>query len=837
MLAMLTTRKFLLLLFLFTGSRAYNQLTQLSEIDDLSGSLINKIRKSSSEKIFVQTDRHLYNTGEKIWFKVFCLSSLTGKPVYSSKTLFIDIVNNRDSVICQSLLHNESGSTDGYMIVPNSCTSGNYWIRSYSQRILRDNAGNIFVAPIYIHNPLRQAENKLASDIQPLSAGNITNNESRLEFFPEGGSIIAGIDCTIAFRAYDKNGNPASIFGYVTDNRDSVTTRFQTSYSGLGKFNFEVWSNRKYTVHIKDPDNKQITYPLPSLLQSVAQLAVTSQDNDVVNIRVALGDSLNNKNFSTYLLGVSKDSLCFAATGRGMYEVSIAKKDFPAGKATLLLFNDKRQIISERNIYINRDNHVTVAIKPIKSNDQSPGKLNFAVAVTDADNRPEPALLTMSVTNDSMVDQNLPELNIRDRQLDDIDFPQKTLSYQDIENYLPAQWDLIMLTQKNKYRQLWNIDSSSIVADKDDEVIHLKTISGKITNNDNDPAANISLTLFSNQKSLIVLKDTTDQKGRFEFELPYVPEDSTLFTIKMDNTKNSKLKINVDELRLPVFETPVNFKNKQLLFSDKQITDAIKSMSGSVFSTRGQELKEVRLSSKINPKNSNVITSKELQQGVNSVGNAILNVPGVQLKGGYLVIHGGTDMLRVDPSSEPLVVINGVATPGEGIVNVKYGKPVKRGIDEISESDQVATGAGSPVLQLLNSIPANTIDNVTVLSGSESAFYGSQGANGVILVTTSTNGNRFTTADTNGLQKTIYVKTYLRPVAFPETGSSKKPKSKTNSNVLEPTIYWNGSTLTGKNGQAIYNFYLDDSISTYTITVTGVTSKGNPIYTKEKISR
>jgi len=728
--------------------------------------------------------------------------------------LFIDIVNDKDSVICQALLQNESGSTDGYMIVPNSISSGNYWLRSYSYKILRNNVDDAFVAPVYLFNPLRQPDNKISMSGQPVYASSFTNNETRLELFPEGGSIIAGINCVIAFRAYDKDGNPASISGYVSDNRDSVTTRFQTSYPGLGKFNFEVWANRKYTVHIKDPDNEEFTYPLPSLKQSAAQLALTSQDNEVLNFQVALGDSLYNKNYVTYLLGISRDSLCFAANGRGMYNVTLAKKDFPAGKATLLLFNEKHEIISERNIYINRDNHVNVEIKPDKANYQTRQNVNLSLTVTGPDKQPQPALLTIAVTNDSMVNQNAPRVNITDMQLDDIDYPQKVFVYGDIQNYTPAQWDLVMLTQRHKYRQLWNNDGPSSKPDKDDEAIHLKTIRGNIVTNENEPAPDLSLTLFSNQKSLVVLKDTTDQKGRFEFNLPYIPEDSTLFTIKMDNAKNTKFKINVDELRMPVFKTPLKLKKSRFVLSEKQIADAIKSMPENVFSERGQVLKEVRLSTKTAaPRSSNVITSRDLVQGVNSVGNALLNVPGVQLKSGYLVIHGGTDMFHVNASSEPLVVINGVATSGE------------------------ETGAGSPVLQMLDAIPVNTIDNITVLSGTDAAIYGSQGGNGVIVVTTSTNGNRFTPVGKSGLQKEIYVKSYQRPAVFPEPDYSKKKGNKTNFIDYLSTIYWNGSTLTDKNGEAVYKFYTDDSPSTYTITVTGVTSKGNLVYSQGKINR
>jgi outer membrane receptor protein involved in Fe transport len=172
-------------------------------------------------------------------------------------------------------------------------------------------------------------------------------------------------------------------------------------------------------------------------------------------------------------------------------------------------------------------------------------------------------------------------------------------------------------------------------------------------------------------------------------------------------------------------------------------------------------------------------------------------------------------MFRLDASIEPLVVINGVATPGE---------------------DAGAGIESSPALGLLSSIPINNIDNIVVLGGSDAAIYGARGGNGVIVVTTSAGGNK-SAPDDKGIEKKIYSKSYLESSPFPEPDYSKRNKNKTISSDYRPTIYWNGSTLTNKEGQAIYNFYTADGASVYTVTVTGVTAKGNLIYTQVKINR
>jgi hypothetical protein len=53
-----------------------------------------------------------------------------------------------------------------------------------------------------------------------------------------------------------------------------------------------------------------------------------------------------------------------------------------------------------------------------------------------------------------------------------------------------------------------------------------------------------------------------------------------------------------------------------------------------------------------------------------------------------------------------------------------------------------------------------------------------------------------------------------------------------NSSTPDPrtTIYWNSNIATGANGEAHINFYTADGVTNYTITITGLTEKGDLVY-------
>ncbi len=803
------------LALIISSSLGYTQQNVPVTLDKLAGNFIRSIRKNPEEKLFVGTDKWFYSAGETIWFKVFMFDAVSLRPIHEGKNLFLDLTNDKDSVVSRVLLNIGEKRMSGDILLSPNLKEGYYWIRAYTRNILLHDSNGIFVKPVYIINAgnpdpksLTEAYNKTASDAEDTSA-------PRLLFFPEGGSIIAGTTATIAFRALNTRGEPLEVSGWVTDTRDSISTNFKTTIPGLGKFSFDAWNPRKYFAHIKWKNNRVITYPLPLIDQFASQLSLTEQNSQTIKIRVSLGDSLYNKNKKTYLLGVSRDSLCFAASGTNMYDVQIPKSSFPKGRATLFLFNEEKEIVSQRSIYIDTG-FTNVVVETDKSVYGPREKVKLNLNSSAFDGHPLGALFTVSVTDDRFSSPLTEQDIFIGFNPDHIELPETgTSAGPDWENkYSLQEIDLIMLMQKKLYAN-WNFNTTDAQANAAyaDVDSNLLTVKGKIEGKGNKPVGGCLVYLQSKTKS-IFQNDTTDEKGHFQF---YVGDfdDGERFDLKVTNLKGNGIegRVVLENLGFPQFATPGQLK-RRLDKSELNIIRHFKTRQpdSTAFATGNSSLKPVNVKgtktkgapydqSKRVSTTSYIITSDQLSTGdPNALLNAIKNVPGLYTGMLSASMNATGD---VSMTSNYLLLLDGV-------------------------------DASTDVLTSVNPLQ---VDFIEVLRGPETAYYGMQGSDGVILVNTISGTKEITTVDDKGTA-VIFPKGYFKKTEFPSPDYDKKEKNKNTSYPdLRSTIYWNGDLQTDMNGKAGVVFFTADASATYTACVLGITASGELVYKQIKIKR
>ena len=331
----------------------------IENIDSLAGRFISQVRRDVDEKLIVQTNKSMFVAGEDVWFKAWVVNNASHKYYKRSQTLYVDLVNEQDSVVYNTLLHIPSEKTEGQLPISKFFSEGQYWLRFYTADMLKKDSSSILVVPIYIVNP-KLATEQSGSLAQKIDSSSVSVKEKILdpiiELYPEGGNLIAGTNAIIGLRTLDADGKPIAVEGYVMDSKDNTIETWFTTESkwGLGKCQFFVSKSHKYFVHIKYK-GKQYSNPLPLVNHYASQISVKDESSNYIKIVIAQGDSIYKKGLSTYLLGVNKDSLCFASEGADMYELSIPKSNFPEGISRLLLFDDKKNIVSERSIYIQKE--------------------------------------------------------------------------------------------------------------------------------------------------------------------------------------------------------------------------------------------------------------------------------------------------------------------------------------------------------------------------------------------------------------------------------------------------------------------------------------------------
>jgi len=802
-----------------------NAQTSIVNADSLAGRFISDLRAGTTEKLMVQTNKNILVAGEELWFKAYIINSLSHKYFSHSKTLYVDLVNEKDSAIAQLLLNIPSERTEGMIRLKDSLSEGYYWLRVYTATIQKYDTNAIFVSPIYVVN--KKFPSTFISTAAPIKETRISTKAPRLLFYPEGGEIISGTNTTIAIKAVDEFGKLVQVEGYVNDNMDtSALTWFKTdSTTGLSKISFFVSKAKYYAANFKW-EKQLIKLPLPQVNHYASQISIKEQTPTTIKVVVSQGDSLYKKGKQSYLLGINKDSLCFASVGVDMYELTISKSNFPAGLSKLLLFNEAQEVVSERNIFITKPRE-ELFISTDKENYAPRDKVVLTLYKGDSVLHPNFTVLSVAVTDDNTVKKTNDVLNNQD-----------ALLLEATKNYD----ELALLTQpfifKGKNYSKEAIANKVLIQKANLPVDTLfSNIKGRIINKKKLAVANRIVTLYANKRFSIFDTDTTNANGEFKFTIPpYL--DSVAFTLQVSNLKGNKVdeKIVIDVTSpFPKFSTPLSLKKKFTIDNIELVNNLRNTNFKDIYKGTGKEWLQsvfVKSSIKSNTYNtskrvsnfSQILTGEAIQK-INPIdaSTAMLMIPGLHLRGSFLTL-GGVTSFTLSAKDEPLLIVDGVMVAGGN------------GPQTDTNEGQSMDFPGSPVMAEMSKISPDIIDFVEVMKGPEAAYYGARGGNGVIIINTQRKSNFSSHYEQYGTLVYYPASYHLAPAySMPDYSNLDIKKASFKDN--RSTIYWNGHLYTNPNGKAQVELYTGDVNTNYTISVLGITASGEIIQKKASIKR
>ena len=134
----------------------------------------------------------------------------------------------------------------------------------------------------------------------------------------------------------------------------------------------------------------------------------------------------------------------------------------------------------------------------------------------------------------------------------------------------------------------------------------------------------------------------------------------------------------------------------------------------------------------------------------------------------------------------------------------------------------------------LDQISLYDIAQIDILNGAEAAIFGMRGANGIIAIHTKKGSDIKNESTQTTSIKTFSPLGYQQPVAFYapryETVSQRNhPKPD-----LRTTIHWQPVVQTDSQGNAVFEFYTADELTSYTMIIEGVADDGTIIHKEEK---
>jgi len=634
-----------------------------------------------------------------------------------------------------------------------------------------------------------------------------------LQFFPESGSMINGLDSKVAFKAVASDGLGADVKGTITDDKNNVVATFSTRHLGMGAFNLRPVAGVAYKANIAFADGSIKSIDLPKAAEKGYVLSIDNDDAEKIKIKISANRQmlLDSPNDTVSLVGQAGGHILYAARGTPgatIFTASVARSHFPSGIVQFTLFSSKGEPLSERLVFVQNPDQLKLDVSSEKQSYAPQQKVKIKLNAQTADSKPDTGSFSVSVTDETKVpvDENK-ESSIMANLLLTSDLQgyieQPNYYFNHPDGHTKADLDVLMLTQgyhRFEWKEILN-DNFPALTYQPEKTLE---ITGQVTTSGGKPIVKGRVTLISTQGGLFTLDTVTDEHGNFAFK-NLIFKDSLKFALQARTAKKgSNVRIDLDNVGFQGVKGDKNSPEDQLNVNSSLVTYVQNSKA-----LYNEQLK-FGLKQSITLKEVVIRSTRPVvkhSSNLNGPGNADQVLVGDQIPAGFSniadALNGRLNFVRV---------LNGV------FYSTRGGRMAVN-LDGITIPDEE-----------IADLNPNDIESVEVLrTGFSYSIYGSQAGPGGIIILTSKSG-----ADMNRSyvsRPAPGIVTYS-PIGYHKVREFYSPQyddPKTNTAIadLRTTIYWNPNIVTDKDGNAYFEYFNAGSKGTYRVVVEGMDVNGN----------
>lgn len=342
------------------------------------------------EKIFVHTDKAFYFSGEILWFKIYCVDATFHKPIDVSKVAYIELLDNENKPLLQAKIELKNGSGNGSFYLPLSVNSGNYKMRAYTNWMKNFPAEYFFDKNVSIVNTLKTA----------VKSPQQADDHYDIQFFPEGGNLVQGIQSKVAFRIVNTVGHGINFSGKVVDENNNIIESFRPAKFGIGNFLFTPVAGHSYKAIIYPESKDSLVKELPAIHDFGYVMSLSEQENGNLEVKIQTNTKSAFTNEQVFLFVHTRQMIKVAEKinlVNGIAEFKIDKKILGEGISTITLFNINKQPLSERLYFKRPLQNLIIDVVPNAGKYSPRGKVSLEINTHNAAGIAESAELSVSV--------------------------------------------------------------------------------------------------------------------------------------------------------------------------------------------------------------------------------------------------------------------------------------------------------------------------------------------------------------------------------------------------------------------------------------------------------
>ncbi len=298
------------------------------------------------EKIHIHFDKSAYNKGETIWFKAYLMA---GNELSAySKNVYVDWYNSNGRLLKHTVSPVFESSAKGQFEIPVNYAGQGVYVKAYTQWMLNFDSTFLYSKEIVVNQP-------------PVTGSVPMKYITSVQFFPEGGDLVNGLNSKVAFKATNQFGRPVRVSGAIKNSRNELIDSFATQHDGMGNFSIEPELKEIYTVYWTDEYGHQDIAGLPLIKNNGAVMQVQSlPGKTIIGIKRSETGPSNLKllylvaHMNQEIVYQSKFNLNISKTG----VAEIPTEQLSTGVLQVTLFNADWQPVAERVVFVNNHHYL-----------------------------------------------------------------------------------------------------------------------------------------------------------------------------------------------------------------------------------------------------------------------------------------------------------------------------------------------------------------------------------------------------------------------------------------------------------------------------------------------
>ncbi len=557
-----------ILLLTFIVSSLYAQSEETNRILSYLQKAMNFNKVVPQEKVYLHFDNMGYFENETLWFKAYVTRTDNGHPSDLSKVLYVELLNPMGDVL-QTLKYpiDSLGMSHGEMKLDTIMGAGLYEVRAYTRYMTNWGTNAVFsrvipvwkkpkqegdysdltIVPISYHHRLPNRREPMDTlYLQAVGEGIYTDDLNKtisVNFYPEGGDLIAGKRCRVAMLAVDDNGHPYESEGFVMNGAGDVLASVKTDSLGRGLFEL-VPDTGKLTFqmrNLKKKEKRQVQFfALPQAKREGCTLSLDAVSEQML-ATLQCTDGICGNMLGYVLMHNGNIVRCDTIKAVPLLEIELDRTTMPEGVNQLTVFDSWGRIMAERLFFIRpkpnkadsiRVTALTQRLKPC-------GKVEMELHTRPNANLSFSAMDAQTMTNGkqgNMKTWMLLSSEVRG-YIHNVDY---YFEADDKEHRESA--DLLMLTQGWR-RYDWRLMSERYTFRKAQPIEDQFYLYGQLKEyRRRDPVPNVKLyvSLYNEKGQSLLGNAVTDSLGNYAFKMPFMDGEWKMFIYTTRETKGGE---------------------------------------------------------------------------------------------------------------------------------------------------------------------------------------------------------------------------------------------------------------------------------------------------------